>query len=29
MDNGPLVSPEAFYDLYATPPGPLAREHIN
>jgi FliI/YscN family ATPase len=28
MDNGPAIEPEAFYDLYATPPGPLEREHI-
>lgn len=28
MDGGPPVDPEAMYDLYATPPGPLAREHI-
>jgi flagellum-specific ATP synthase len=28
MDNGPAIDPEAFYDLYATPPGPLEREHI-
>ena len=23
MDGGPSILPEAFYDLYATPPGPL------
>jgi len=28
MDNGPAIDPEAFYDLYAMPPGPLDREHI-
>src|SRR5580698_1074626 len=28
MDGGPAIDPEAFYDLYATPPGPLQREHI-
>ncbi len=28
MDHGPAIDPEAFYDLYATPPGPLEREHI-
>jgi flagellum-specific ATP synthase len=28
MDGGPPVEPEAAYDLYAAPPGPLAREHI-
>ncbi len=28
MDGGPSIDPEAFYDLYATPPGPLEREHI-
>src|SRR6204780_2993433 len=28
MDNGPSIDPEALYDLYATPPGPLEREHI-
>jgi len=28
MDGGPAIDPEAFYDLYATPPGPLEREHI-
>ncbi len=28
MDNGPAIDPEALYDLYATPPGPLEREHI-
>ena len=28
MDGGPSMEPEALYDLYATPPGPLEREHI-
>jgi FliI/YscN family ATPase len=28
MDGGPAIQPEALYDLYATPPGPLEREHI-
>jgi flagellum-specific ATP synthase len=28
MDAGSAIDPEAFYDLYATPPGPLEREHI-
>jgi len=28
MDGGPAIEPEAFYDLYAPPPGPLEREHI-
>ena len=28
MDNGPAIDPEASYDLYASPPGPLDREHI-
>jgi len=28
MDNGPAVEPAALYDLFATPPGPLEREHI-
>jgi FliI/YscN family ATPase len=28
MDGGPAIRPEALYDLYATPPGPLEREHI-
>ncbi len=28
MDRRPAIDPEAFYDLYATPPGPLQREHI-
>ena len=28
MDGGPPIEPSAFYDLYATPPGPLEREHI-
>src|SRR5277367_421693 len=27
MDGGPAIDPEAFYDLYATPPGPMEREH--
>jgi flagellum-specific ATP synthase len=26
--DGPGIDPEALYDLYATPPGPLEREHI-
>src|SRR5580704_1301114 len=26
--DGPAIDPEALYDLYATPPGPLEREHI-
>jgi len=29
MDGGPAIIPEALYDLYATPPGPLDREHIS
>ena len=28
MDGLPAIDPEASYDLYATPPGPLEREHI-
>ena len=28
MDGGPAIAPEALYDLYAPPPGPLARENI-
>ncbi len=28
MDGGPPITPEALYDLYASPPGPLARENI-
>jgi flagellum-specific ATP synthase len=28
MDGGPTIDPEALYDLYATPPGPMEREHI-
>jgi flagellum-specific ATP synthase len=28
MDGGPGIEAESFYDLYATPPGPLEREHI-
>jgi FliI/YscN family ATPase len=28
MDGGPPIGVEALYDLYATPPGPLEREHI-
>ena len=28
MDGGPPIDPERFCDLYATPPGPLEREHI-
>ncbi len=28
MDGGPAIEVEAFYDLYAMPPGPLEREHI-
>lgn len=28
MDGRPPIDPEALYDLYATPPGPLQREHI-
>src|SRR5579863_61721 len=29
MDDGPAIDAEALYDLYAAPPGPLEREHIN
>ncbi len=29
MDGGPAIVPEALYDLYATPPGPMQREHIS
>ncbi len=28
MDEGPPIEVEAHYDLYASPPGPLEREHI-
>lgn len=28
MDGGPKIEPLAKYDLFATPPGPLEREHI-
>jgi len=28
MDGGPAIEPEAYYDLYAAPPGPLEREPI-
>jgi flagellum-specific ATP synthase len=28
MDGGPEIEAEDFYDLYATPPGPMEREHI-
>lgn len=28
MDNGPAIEPEDSYDLYASAPGPLEREHI-
>ncbi len=28
MDGGPPISPAARYNLFATPPGPLQREHI-
>ena len=28
MDGGPAIEPEAFYDLYRPPPGPLERDHI-
>jgi FliI/YscN family ATPase len=28
MDGGPPIDPEALYELYATPPGPLEREPI-
>ena len=29
MDGGPPITPEAYYDLYAAPPGPLEREPIS
>ena len=29
MDGGPPITPEAHYDLYSPPPGPLARENIS
>ena len=29
MDGGPPISPDAWYDLYAAPPGPLEREPIH
>ena len=29
MDDGPPIHAAARYDLYAAPPGPLQREHIN
>jgi flagellum-specific ATP synthase len=29
MDNGPAVAVDKLYDLFAAPPGPLDREHIN
>lgn len=29
MDGGPQINPEAHYDLYSPPPGPLARENIS
>jgi FliI/YscN family ATPase len=29
MDGGPAIDPEALYNLYATPPGPLERENIS
>ncbi len=29
MDGGPTITPEAHYDLYSPPPGPLARENIS
>jgi flagellum-specific ATP synthase len=29
IDHGPPIDAEAAYDLYATPPGPLDREHIS
>lgn len=29
MDGGPTIVPEAHYDLYSPPPGPLARENIS
>jgi flagellum-specific ATP synthase len=28
MDGGPGIEADSLYDLYATPPGPLQREHI-
>jgi FliI/YscN family ATPase len=28
MDGGPPIEPEAAYDLFTAPPGPLQREHI-
>jgi FliI/YscN family ATPase len=28
MDGGPPIPPDAWYDIYATPPGPLEREPI-
>src|SRR5437879_7185167 len=28
MDGGPAIEAEALYNLHATPPGPLEREHI-
>ena len=28
MDGGPAIESAGLYDLYATPPGPLEREHI-
>ena len=28
MDGGPAIEADASYDLHATPPGPLEREHI-
>ncbi len=28
MDGGPAIHPDALYDLYASAPGPLEREHI-
>jgi flagellum-specific ATP synthase len=29
MDGGPPITPEAHYDLYSPPPGPLERENIS
>jgi len=29
MDGGPPITPEAHYDLYSPPPGPLQRENIS
>lgn len=29
MDGGPPIPPEAFYNIYAAPPGPLEREPIS